>query len=124
MKKAKGGKMDILTLLLGVLAILYGILYLLGKLGATSPRAAFIVLLLFGVVLCVLGMKIGQFGWTSPWTILGIVFGVLALLLVLGFFLGWKLPYVASERAYVAALLIVIAVKVVIGLIRDLVGKN
>ena len=82
-----------------------------------NPKASLIALLVVGMAMCTGG--IGQVGvsgrWTSPLAIVGILLGVLILVIIISALSGWTLPIVSGEIQAIAAVGILIAIKILIG---------
>lgn len=85
-----------------------------------SPRAALIALLIIGMTACAMG-GIGQVAasgkWASPVAMLGYLLGAAILVVFSAGLFGWKLPFVADDKAAVLAMAVLIGAKFVIGTI-------
>ena len=108
---------DVVTAVLGLAAVALVFFVLTGR---TLPliaddRAALIALGVVGFVMCSLG-GIGKtqatLGWTHPITIVGMLLGVAALLIVVLPLLNVKLPVLATDRSAFIALAVIMLVKV------------
>ncbi|MBL8055221.1 MAG: hypothetical protein JNK29_00920 [Anaerolineales bacterium] len=101
--------------------------YLLGiKLPViTSDRAAFLAVAGLGFLMCMLGMGkvVTGLGWTHPLSILGSVVGALILGLVLVVLAGWRLPFLADDRAALIAVVVLGLVKWGLGVFSHVVLK-
>jgi hypothetical protein len=86
----------------------------------SSPRSALIVLTVIGMAMCGLGMKIGQYGWLHPTTLLGILLGIFMLGMVIAVLAGVRLPLIGSERQALLALAGFGMLKVLLDLVRGL----
>ena len=79
-----------------------------------DDRAALIALGIVGLVMCTLG-GVGKvqsaLGWAHPITIVGSVFGVVAMAIVGLSLLNVKLPAITTDRSAIIALAIVMLVK-------------
>lgn len=84
-----------------------------------DDRTAFYALAAAGFLACSLGMaKISmEQGWTSPITLAGMFFGALAMVLVAGVYFGFSIPFIASDRAALIALTVIIGFKVALALL-------
>jgi hypothetical protein len=84
----------------------------------SSPRAALIALLVIGMAACMGG--IGQVSasgrWASPLAIAGYLLGAVILVVFIAAFAGLKLPFVQNETQAVAAVAVLMAAKLVIGI--------
>jgi len=83
-----------------------------------SGRAVFFALTLIGLTMCALGMRIPAYGWLNPFTVTGVVLGVLLLALTGVVLLGVEIPFITTYRAAINALAALMAVKVVLALAR------
>lgn len=103
-----------------VVAVLTGANQYVG-LGA---RTAFWLLFAIGFLMCALG-PLGQgadFGWLNPRHIAGYLLGAAALLLGVVVFFDLSLPLISSPRVAFLALAMVMAAKVVVGLLYPRLG--
>jgi hypothetical protein len=82
----------------------------------STPRASLSALLVVGMAMCMGG--IGQVAasgrWVSPLAIVGYLLGAAILVIIISAFAGWKLPLIATQTQAVAAVGIIIAIKVLI----------
>ena len=88
-----------------------------------SDRAAIGALTITGMAFCLTGMKIEIYGWKNPFNLAGSLLGVIILLLVASVFTGIPFPGVTGDREAFIALVILIALKVALDLLRSLAGK-
>lgn len=84
----------------------------------TNDRAAFYALAAAGFLACSLGMaKIAmEQGWANPITLVGMILGTLAVLLVAAVYFGFSIPFITSDRAALVALTAISGVKVALAL--------
>ncbi|MHB8928318.1 MAG: hypothetical protein ACYC9Q_11835 [Bacillota bacterium] len=87
-----------------------------------NGRAAFFTLAAMGWVMCQLTFRVPPetyaHGWLNPFTVAGIVVGVVILLLVGAVFFHVRVPLITTERAATLLLGALMAVQVVLGLLR------
>lgn len=106
---------------LGALSFVLGLVTLAGaKLPILiNDRAAFYALAAAGFLACSLGMaKIAmEQGWTNPITLVGMILGTLATLLVAAVYFGFSIPSITSDRAALIALIAIIGVKIALALL-------
>ncbi len=79
-----------------------------------SDRIAFIALVILGMAMCGTG-KLGlgaALGWANPLHLVGYVLGALGLILTALVLLSVPVPYIATDRAAIIALSILMLVKV------------
>jgi hypothetical protein len=82
-----------------------------------TDRGAFIALAILGFAMCSvggIGTAIARRGWKGGVTILGSVLGVLALAFIVLVLLGVSLPFIATDRDAIIALVGICMVKVLI----------
>ncbi len=109
----------IIVLVLGISAALLVFFVLTGRpvpiVG--NGGGALLALGIIGIAMCALG-GIGPvqatLGWNHPLTIVGIILGIAALLIVILPLIGVRLPMMADARSAVLALAVIMAVKVVL----------
>ena len=91
----------------------------------TSDRAAFLAAAGLGFLMCMLGMGkvVTGLGWTHPISIVGSAIGALILVLVLIVLAGWRLPFLAGDRAGLIAVVALGLVKWGLGAFSHLVLK-
>lgn len=67
----------------------------------STDQAAFVALAATGFAMCTpsLGRTTTGLGWTHPITLIGTVLGVLIGLLVVAVVVGWRVPFIATDRA-------------------------
>lgn len=110
----RSGRLISLQLLAALLvaAVLTGFALRLG----ISDRAAFFALVVIGMALCGMG-KLGKgdlYGWWNVRHLLGYALGGPALFLAAAVLFGWQVPGIASERAALVALAVLMLVKTAI----------
>ena len=105
--------------LLGILLVAAAVAFALGvRLPLiTSYRAAFIVLLVAGLISCTIG-GIGQVSaanaWAHPISIVGFVLGALLLVVGAAYLLGRPLPLISGDRAYLFAFTGILLAKIIL----------
>jgi hypothetical protein len=109
------------NIVLGVLGIMGALLIFAVFTNRQIPlvsghRAAFVALLIFGVVMCALGplRSIQPTAWGQPMTVVAVVLGSLALLLSVAVLSGIRMPLIPNDRAAFVALAIIMVTKVVL----------
>lgn len=114
------------SLLVGMITALWIVTVLAGwhSLLGLSDRAAFVALLVAGVILCTTGMEIQRYGWTNPFNLLGSAFGIVILLLGVAFFTGLPLPGLNNDRGAFITLAALMSLKVVLDLLRGLFTRG
>ncbi len=108
------------SLTVGIVTLLWIVTVLAGwhsSLGL-SDRAAFVVLLVAGIILCTTGMEIQRYGWKNPFNLLGSAIGIGILLLVAAVFAG-----LSSDRSAFVILSTLMGLKVVLDLLRGVAAK-
>jgi hypothetical protein len=104
-----------------VLALLAAAVVFIGVTGKKVPllsnvRVDIVLLVVLGMSICTqagIG-RIAETGqWTHPLAIVGYVLGGLILLTTLAVFVGWKLPYIQTDRQALIAIAILASLKVV-----------
>jgi len=119
----------LLSVVLGLLTAIFVIAVLTGKgaLFVSGEKERFIVLAVFGAVLCVIGNAHSAtiFGWTNPlywgsaFSIIGMGLGAAAALLIVLTLLGTKIPLVTGyERAFIG-LAVIIFLKVGLKILQN-----
>lgn len=82
----------------------------------SNIRLDIILLVIIGMAICQQG-GIGRVAatgeWTHPLSIVGYLLGGLILLVTLAVFVGWKLPFIASDQQALLAIAILASLKVV-----------
>jgi hypothetical protein len=103
------------------LALLFAFVTFIGVTGKKVPllsnvRVDIILLVIIGMTICSQG-GIGRIAatgqWTHPLSIIGYLLGGLILIVTLAVFVGWKLPYIASDQQALLAIAILASLKVV-----------
>lgn len=111
---------------LGVISLLLVIVLLTGRkvLLISDERTIFIALAVIGFLMCTFGgMRSLQLdGWLSWESILGIMMGILAGILIIGTLFGVSLPFISGYREASLILAGIIFFKWVVGLIAKLTG--
>jgi hypothetical protein len=114
------------------LAILFAAITFIGVTGKRVPllsnvRADIILLVIIGMTICSQG-GIGRVAatgeWTHPLSILGYLLGGLILLVTLAVFVGWKLPFIASDQQALLAIAILASLKVVNAVTHYLLART
>lgn len=81
----------------------------------SNVRVDIILLVIIGMTICTQG-GIGRVAatgqWTHPLSIIGYILGGLILLITLAVFVGWKLPFIASDQQALLAIAILASLKV------------
>lgn len=109
----------IIALVLGISAALLVFFVLTGRQVPIvgNGGGALLALGIIGMAMCALG-GIGPvqatLGWNHPLTMVGIILGIAALLIVILPLIGVRLPMIADARSAVLALAVIMAVKVVL----------
>ncbi len=109
------GLASLLTSLLAILAV--GIV--LGSLAGwrlpliSGYRQAFIILAILTFGMCIVGMgnQITRYGWAHWTNLLGILFGILAVLLIILMLLGQPVPLIPDFRTALVVLAIITIIK-------------
>lgn len=114
------------------LAILFAAVTFIGVTGKRVPllsnvRADIILLVIIGMTICSQG-GIGRVAatgeWTHPLSILGYLLGGLILIITLAVFVGWKLPFIASDQQALLAIAILASLKVVNAVMHYLLARG
>lgn len=88
-----------------------------------TDRAALIALVVLGLTMCALGgTRAAVYPPPNPFTLVGIVLGIVALLVAAAGLFRFQLPLMAGERDAIIALAAIMAVKVLVALARDAVS--
>lgn len=93
----------------------------------TTDRAALIVLVIIGFMMCTIGgsgKAFSTYGWASPVTIIGSVLGLLVLLLVGARLVNINLPLIVDDRAAFVAIAVIGVAKVIINAAAALLGRS
>jgi hypothetical protein len=102
------------------LALLAAAVVFIGVTGKKVPllsniRVDIVLLVIIGMTICTQG-GIGRVAatgqWTHPLSIIGYILGGLILLITLAVFVGWKLPFIASDQQALLAIAILASLKV------------
>lgn len=103
------------------LALLFAVVTFIGVTGKRVPllsnvRADIVLLVIIGMGICTQG-GIGRVAatgqWSHPLSIIGYLLGGLILIITLGVFAGWKLPFIANAGQALLAIAILAGLKVV-----------
>jgi hypothetical protein len=103
------------------LTLLAAALVFLGVTGKKVPllsniRVDIILLVIIGMTICTQG-GIGRVAatgqWSHPLSIIGYILGGLILIITLAVFVGWKLPFIASDQQALFVIAILASLKVV-----------
>jgi len=103
------------------LALLAAAIVFIGVTGKKMPllsniRVDIILLVIIGMTICTQG-GIGRVAatgqWTHPLSIIGYILGGLILIITLAVFVGWKLPFIASDQQALFVIAILASLKVV-----------
>lgn len=103
------------------LALLAAAIVFIGVTGKKVPllsniRVDIILLVIIGMTICTQG-GIGRVAatgqWTHPLSIIGYILGGLILIITLAAFVGWKLPFIASDQQALFVIAILASLKVV-----------
>ena len=103
------------------LALLAAAIVFIGVTGKKVPllssiRLDIILLVIIGMTICTQG-GIGRVAatgqWTHPLSIIGYILGGLILIITLAAFVGWKLPFIASDQQALFVIAILASLKVV-----------
>jgi len=114
------------------LAALAAVVVFIGLTGKRVPllsnvRVDIILLVLIGMAICTQG-GIGRVAatgeWTHPLSIIGYILGGLILLITLAVFVGWKLPYIATDQQALLAIAILAGLKVVNAVTHYLLART
>jgi hypothetical protein len=114
------------------LAILFAAITFIGVTGKRVPllsnvRADIILLVIIGMTICSQG-GIGRVAatgeWTHPLSIIGYLLGGLILLITLAVFVGWKLPFIATDQQALLAIAILASLKVVNAVMHYLLARG
>src|ERR1051325_3900148 len=103
------------------LAVLAAIVVFIGVTGLRVPllsniRVDIILLVIIGMSICTqagIGRIAATGQWSHPLAIIGYILGGLILLITLAVFVGWKLPYIQTDRQALLAIAILAGLKVV-----------
>ncbi len=79
-----------------------------------GDRLAFVSLVVLGLSMCGTG-KLGLgvvYGWANPLHLIGYVLGTISLVLAVFVLFGWPIPLIATERAAIVALAVLMLLKV------------
>jgi len=115
-----------------VLALLAAIVVFVGATGKRMPllsniRVDIILLIIIGMAMCTQG-GIGRVAasgqWSHPLTIVGYILGGLIVLITLAVFVGWKLPYIQTDRQALIAIAVLIGLKVVNAVTHYLLSQS
>ncbi len=114
------------------LALLFAAVTFIGVTGKKVPllsniRVDIILLVIIGMTMCTQG-GIGRIAateqWTHPQAILGYLLGGLILFITLAVFVGWKLPFIASDQQALLAIAILASLKVVNAVTHYLLART
>ena len=114
------------------LALLFAVVTFIGVTGKKVPllsnvRVDIILLVIIGMTICSQG-GIGRIAatgqWTHPLSIIGYLLGGLILIITLAVFVGWKLPFIASDQQALLAIAILASLKVVNAVIHYVSSKG
>jgi len=103
------------------LALLFAAITFIGVTGKKVPllssvRVDIVLLVIIGMAICQQG-GIGRVAatgqWTHPLSIIGYIIGGLIILVTLAVFVGWKLPFIATDQQALLAIAILATLKVV-----------
>jgi len=82
----------------------------------SNVRMDIILLVIIGMTICTQG-GIGRVAatgqWTHPLSIIGYILGGLILIITLAVFVGWRLPFIASDQQALFVIAILASLKVV-----------
>jgi hypothetical protein len=91
-----------------------------------SHRSGFIALAAIGFVMCCITFPIKSnlpnWNWLSPFTLVAMVLGGLAMLLMAAVLLGWRPAFMADDRTAVLILGLIVAAKYLVTQVHNLVG--
>jgi len=113
-------------------ALLFAAVTFIGAMGKKVPllsnvRVDIVLLIMIGMAICQQG-GIGRVAatgqWTHPLSIIGYVLGGLILFVTLAVFVGWKLPFIASDQQALLAIAILASLKVVNAVIHSLMSSS
>jgi hypothetical protein len=104
--------------------LIAGVLSGLNRSYGISDRSAFIALVVIGMALCSTGMQIKPYGWTGPFNVVGMILGTALLLLIIAFFAGVKMPFIANDRDAFSAVSLMMGVKVVVDILRGISARQ
>lgn len=114
------------------LALLFAAVTFIGVTGKRVPllanvRADILLLVIIGMTICQQG-GIGRVAasgeWTHPLSIIGYLLGGLILVITLAVFVGWKLPFIASDGQALLAIAILAGLKVVNAVTHYLLART
>jgi hypothetical protein len=114
------------------LALLFAVVTFIGVTGKKIPllsnvRVDIILLVIIGMTICSQG-GIGRIAatgeWSHPLSIIGYLLGGLILIITLAVFVGWKLPFIASDQQALLAIAILATFKVVNAVTHYLLAKS
>lgn len=112
---------SVITPSIVILALAFAAVVLIGATGRKVPvlsniRVDIVLVLVIGMAICAQG-GIGRVAatgqWVHPLSIVGYVLGGLILLIALAVFLGWKLPFIASNQQALLAIALLVCLKMV-----------
>ena len=104
-----------------VLALLAAAVVFIGATGKKVPvlsnvRVDIILLVILGLSICTqtgIGRIAATGQWSHPLAIVGYILGGAILLITLGVFVGWKLPFIQNDQQALIAIAILAGLKVV-----------
>lgn len=114
------------------LAVLFAAITFIGVTGKRVPllsniRLDIILLVIIGMTICKQG-GIGRVAatgeWSHPLSIIGYLLGGLILFITLAVFVGWKLPFIASDQQALLAIAILASLKVVNAVTHYLLARS
>lgn len=114
------------------LALLFAAVAFIGVTGKKIPllsniRVDIILLVIIGMTICTQG-GIGRVAatgqWTHPLAIIGYILGGLILFVTLAVFVGWKVPFIASDQQALLAIAILASLKVVNAITHYLLSQG
>jgi len=103
------------------LALLFAAITFIGVTGKKVPllssvRVDIVLLVIIGMAICQQG-GIGRVAatgqWAHPLSIIGYILGGLILIATLAVFVGWKLPFIATDQQALLAIAVLATLKVV-----------
>jgi len=91
-----------------------------------GDRGGFIALAVIGLVMCSITFPVKSnlpnWNWISPFTLVAMVLGGLAMLLVAAVLLNWRPAFIVDDRMAVLILGLIIAAKYLVTQVHNLVG--
>lgn len=113
------------------LAVLAAVVVFIGATGKKVPvlsnvRVDIILLVIIGMTMCTqsgIGRIAATGQWTHPQAIIGYILGGLILFITLAVFVGWKLPYIASDQQALLAIAILVSLKIANAVIHYLLSR-